>query len=789
MVTLGNAILYATIVVSAAALLGLLLKEFKRGEVFTKLATPAILLSAGLLTFSYLLLTYYFAVSDFSYEYVWQYSSTDLPLEYKLSGTWAGQPGTYLLWVWVIFLSSAWLAITTKHSTSLARRTQIITLIIGIYFIVLTLIQTPFKSIYELSNIAEMIASGSLPANFVPLEGNGLNALLVNFWMIVHPPLMFIGYAGMTIPFATAIVYLLTKEDGWEELGRQWARFTWLFLGMGIAVGGVWAYLVLGWGGFWAWDPVETASFIPWLTLTGFLHAAALHRKNKNTFVIAAPMLAAVSFILVIYAAIVVRSGVFNSVHAFGEATTGTLLLTFIAVTTLVTLGLGIKRYFEETETKEEDRGFWNKTNIFYVTLLVFVVLAFVSFWGITFPVFIQLTQGIKVNVASDTMNFFNVWSYPFTLILLLALGFCLNYKESLKEKQKKTLFIVTTLTILTMLLRTDNFYVLDHNSPFWVREPGIYKLIGSISLLSIFPPLIYAASSVIEYLNGYMRSTNMRVRIKGIGISMVHIAVVLIIIGAVVSSMRTTSIDRINIPIGAQGQLLDVGNGYGIRVVELSSRSLTDSISAGGTKISDVLSNPGGFSTNNVNIKGKVTEVLYTQTDTPPIIYTAYFKLDDGTGSIWVATQAAEPVSIPDGSTLSVKGFLTSITSSSLNRTFDPIIFSSPNEINEVAGTDSEKYNVQSVKLEVYQGNNKIGSGTAEYLQGKGGSGTYPMVSPSLGLFAGDVYVIFQGTGGGAIPLTLKIIPAVDLAWIGIVLFAVGIILIMLVKTKARSS
>jgi len=484
-----------------------------------------------------------------------------------------------------------------------------------------------------------------------------------------------------------------------------------------------------------------------------------------------------------------VRSGVFNSVHAFGEATTGTLLLTFIAVTTLVTLGLGIKRYFEETETKEEDRGFWNKTNIFYVTLLVFVVLAFVSFWGITFPVFIQLTQGIKVNVASDTMNFFNVWSYPFTLILLLALGFCLNYKESLKEKQKKTLFIVTTLTILTMLLRTDNFYVLDHNSPFWVREPGIYKLIGSISLLSIFPPLIYAASSVIEYLNGYMRSTNMRVRIKGIGISMVHIAVVLIIIGAVVSSMRTTSIDRINIPIGAQGQLLDVGNGYGIRVVELSSRSLTDSISAGGTKISDVLSNPGGFSTNNVNIKGKVTEVLYTQTDTPPIIYTAYFKLDDGTGSIWVATQAAEPVSIPDGSTLSVKGFLTSITSSSLNRTFDPIIFSSPNEINEVAGTDSEKYNVQSVKLEVYQGNNKIGSGTAEYLQGKGGSGTYPMVSPSLGLFAGDVYVIFQGTGGGAIPLTLKIIPAVDLAWIGIVLFAVGIILIMLVKTKARSS
>ncbi len=770
MITFGNAILYASIVVSAAALLGLLLKEFKRGEVFKKFVTPAILLSAGLLTFSYLLLTYYFAVSDFSYEYVWQYSSTDLPLEYKLSGTWAGQPGTYLLWVLVIFLSSAWLAITTKHSTQLARRTQIITLAIGIYFIVLTLIQTPFKSIYELSNIAEMIARGDLPANFVPAEGNGLNALLVNFWMIVHPPLIFIGYAAMTIPFASAIVYLITKEDGWEELGRQWARFTWLFLGMGIAVGGVWAYLVLGWGGFWAWDPVETASFIPWLTLTGFLHAAAIHRKNKNTFTIAAPMLAAVSFILVIYAAIVVRSGLFNSVHAFGEASTGTLLLFFIGVTTLVSLGLGIKRYFEETETTEEDRSFWNKTNIFYVTLLLFVVLAFVSFWGITYPVFIQITQGLKVNVASDTKNFFNVWSYPFTLILLLTLGFCLNYKESVKEKQKKTLFIVMGLTILTMLPRTDNFYVLDHNSPFWVREPGIYKLIGSISVLSIFPPLIYAAASVIKYLNGYMRTTSMRVRIKGIGITMVHIAVVLIIIGAVVSSTRTTSIEGINIPIAAQGQLIDVGNDYRIRVVELSSGPLLESASTGEIKISDVLANPSAFEKVNVKISGKVTNVKSSEG------HGTLIELTDSSGSIWAIFQ--ENLAIQIDTRLTVEGRV-------MSGFEKPVISAtSGNEI-----VQSDRYNLQSVKLEVYQGNNKIGSGTAEYLQGKGGSGTYPMVSPSLGLFAGDVYVIFQGTGGGAIPLTLKIIPAVDLAWIGIILFAVGIILIMLVKTKARGS
>lgn len=238
MIPLGDILLYASLAISVLTLVGLLLKDQKNIDVLNRYATPAILLVAGLLTFAYLLLTYYFVTGNFAYDYVWQYSSSDLPLVYKLSGTWAGQPGTYLLWVWVIFLSAAWLAWSTKHYSALARRTQIITLITGIYLLILTLIQTPFKLIIERPEVVEMIAKGTLAPDFVPLDGNGLNALLVNFWMIVHPPFMFIGYATMTIPFAAAIVYLLTKEDGWEELSRQWARFTWLILGMGISSGG-----------------------------------------------------------------------------------------------------------------------------------------------------------------------------------------------------------------------------------------------------------------------------------------------------------------------------------------------------------------------------------------------------------------------------------------------------------------------------------------------------------------------------------------------------------------------
>lgn len=773
MVTLGNGILYATFIFGAVALIGLLLKEFKNIDIVNRLISPMIILSAGLLTFAYGLLTYYFAVSDFTYEYVWQYSSIDLPMVYKLSGTWAGQPGTYLLWVWIIFLSSAWLALTTKHATALARRTQIITVLVGIYFIILTLIQTPFKSIYETR--PDLIG-------YVPPDGSGLNALLVNFWMVVHPPLMFIGYAAMTIPFAAAIVYLITKEEGWEELSRQWSRFTWLFLGMGIAVGGVWAYLVLGWGGFWAWDPVETASFIPWLTLTGYLHAASLHRKNKSTFAVAAPVLACVSFMLVLYAAIVVRSGIFNSVHAFGEATTGTLLISSIVIVMVVSGILSFKRYFEESGTEEVDLGFWTKTNVFYVTLLLFVVLAFISFWGITYPVFIQLTQGLKVNVASDTKNFFNIWSYPFTILLLLALGFCLNYKESDKANQKRDLFIVMAISIIAMFPRTAGFYVLDHNSPFWIREPFLYKLIGNISLLSIFPSLVYAASSIITYLQGYFRTASLKVRIKGTGLAMVHLAVVFIIFGAVISSTLDTKIENINIPLGAKGQIVPVDGGYSIKIIDFTTGSLTNTIETGGARISDIINNPSNFGSESIDVRGKVTAVTATQT-TEPVTYRTYFELDDGTGGIWVVTQTEEAITIPEGISLNVKGFLNNAKNPSTNST-ELMVFVSPSDISETADV-SGRYNVQTVRLEVYENNRMIGSGKAEYLEGSSsGSGTFPMVDNTI--TGSQVYVIFQGMGGGVIPLTLQIKPAIDFTWAGIILFAIGMIFIMRARSKS---
>jgi cytochrome c biogenesis factor len=274
-----------------------------------------------------------------------------------------------------------------------------------------------------------------------------------------------------------------------------------------------------------------------------------------------------------------------------------------------------------------------------------------------------------------------------------------------------------------------------------------------------------------------------MRPKIKGIGIAAIHFGVVFILFGAVISSSFTHTVEGINIPLLAKGEKVAVGDDYSIKVVDVTTRSLAESNYSGGTRISDILNHPENYGSNSVVVSGSVGDVLNSQTKTEPVTYTTYLEINDGTGNLWAATQTDTPLSIPADTKLTVTGFLTSgFKSSSINRTFDLIILASPNDISE--STASGQYKVQSVKLEVYQKDNMIGSGIAEYLEGKG-SGTFPMVSSSI--TGTDVYVIFQGIGGGYVPLTLKIIPAINFAWLGIVLFAVGIILIMAMKTRRR--
>ncbi|MCL7411525.1 MAG: cytochrome c biogenesis protein CcsA [Methanosarcinaceae archaeon] len=753
----GNIVLYLSMLTAAVALFGLLLKELRNDDVYMGIVPWASRATFVLLAFDLLLLTYHFITSDFTIMYVWQFTSLSLPTIYKISAVLAGQSGTLLLWSLIIFMCSTWIAETKKWDNPFVRQIQIVTIITGMFFTVLTIMESPFATIYAIDP--------SLPLGFIPQDGNGLNALLINPWMAIHPPIVFIAYGLATIPFAAALVYLLTGNREWEAIARPWSRLTWLFLTLTIAIGGLWAYLVLGWGGFWAWDPVETSSLIPWITVTAYMHAAYQYRKDKNVLNIGAPVLAVVTMILVVYAALVTRSGIFESVHAFGDSPSGMMFLIFIVAALLVTAALVARKYSYENsgdsgsdgEDDEETSIFEylsRKSIQFYLTVILLTILAFISFWGITFPAIIQLVKHMKVGVG---VEFFNIWGYPAFIALMVMMGYCLQRGDD--KFRKQTLIAVSAATVLLSFVSIGpEFHVMDHTSNFWTAQPFLYKLIGSISLLSMMPPIMYVIGAALERMVVDLKAKpSGRVLARKTGINIIHIGMALILFGAVMSVSFTTSIGA-DVGMNQIGQVVFLDDGYGVKVVDY----VTESGSAGypGDKISDVKRNPSAYQS--AQVSGKISEIQSIGS------YTG-FKLSDGSDYIWVATGGAD---IAVGDELTVSGsVMRDFKSNSTGMVFDAIIFAS--DISSIsAGTDMS----QKVYLEVYKNGERIGKGVSEFVVYKQGDATHPMVDRSL---TGDVYVIFQGASSYSIPLTILIKPFVNEVWIGVILFSVGILLI----------
>ncbi len=288
-----------------------------------------------------------------SYEYVYNHSSTDLSWFYRISAFWAGQQGSLLLWAWAILVMLMFVRYTghTKEfaESKLMDITTMVTMAIVSVFLILLVIDNPFSAF-------RIMPTGSIePTNWNPFAilydvpyGQGMNPLLRNPWMAVHPPMLFLGYAAFTIPFAAAVANLITKDSRWTQVARDWMRIAWLFLTLGIGLGGFWAYEVLGWGAwYWTWDPVETSSLIPWITATAYLHAQSRSKHGEYGFL--APLLAIVSFILVIFATFVTRSGIWASVHSWQDFTTeGLIIAIFLVILTGSSIFLLGKRYLEE---------------------------------------------------------------------------------------------------------------------------------------------------------------------------------------------------------------------------------------------------------------------------------------------------------------------------------------------------------------------------------------------------------------------------------------------------------
>ena len=342
---------------------------------------------------------------DFNVQYVWSYTSRNLPTPYVISAFYGGQSGSLLFWALILSMFAAtaqWL--TPKRYDYLMPYVAAVTSMITLFFVVVVLFASnPFER---------------LP--FTPAEGNGLNPQLQNPGMVIHPPMLYLGYISISIPFAFAVAALLTKrlDTGWLHAIRRWTIVSWIFLSVGITLGMWWAYVELGWGGYWAWDPVENASLLPWLTMTAFLHSVMIQEKRgmlKKWNMI----LIALSFMLSIFGTFITRSGIISSVHSFTQSAVGFYFLAFLVLSGISLTWLFWKR-LPILEPESQLESMISREASFLFNNLLLVGMAFSILWGTLFPIISELVRGTQVTVGPP---FFNQVNIPIGLALLGLAG------------------------------------------------------------------------------------------------------------------------------------------------------------------------------------------------------------------------------------------------------------------------------------------------------------------------------------------------------------------------------
>jgi cytochrome c-type biogenesis protein CcmF len=382
---------------------------------------------AGIASFAIVLLAAVVLVvaafqNDFSIAYIFHHSNRDLPAPYKFATLWSGQEGSLLFWA--LLLSAYGLVLRLRYKTDVrlfAYASVIIAAVQVFFLLLLNFAANPFG-----------IMQGSLPA-----DGNGLNPLLQYPEMVIHPPMLYLGYVGFTVPFAFALAALIMRYPGekWIQITRRWTMVTWGFLTCGVFLGAHWAYSVLGWGGYWGWDPVENASLMPWLTGTAFLHSVMMQEKRGmlktwNMWLIFS------TFMLSIFGTLLTRSGIVSSVHAFAQSSIGDWFVVFLAIIFATCLFFYVKnRSHLRTEHKLE--SLISRESSFLFNNLLLLVACFTVLWGTLFPVLSEWVQGTKVTVGPP---FFNRVNVPVALLLLLltAIGPLLAWRRTSIESLKR---------------------------------------------------------------------------------------------------------------------------------------------------------------------------------------------------------------------------------------------------------------------------------------------------------------------------------------------------------------
>ena len=419
----GFGVLFITFFVALYSVFAAFYGERKQIPALVESARRAMLLTWPLLTLASAVIIYLLVNNHYEVQFVYEVTSRSMPMYLKITAWWGGQAGSLLFWSW---LMAAFTSLVTLRKWDRDREfLPWVIVVAGItmaFFIGMNVFfENPFAKLYQTFDGVQPYtfrpADGVL---FTPADGRGLNPLLRHPGMIIHPPMLYLGFVSFVIPYAFAMAALITgrTDDRWIRVTRRWTLWAWLFLSFGLVLGGRWAYDVLGWGGYWGWDPVEIAAFMPWLTGTAFLHSVMIQEKRgmlKHWNM----LLIILTYDLVIFGTFLTRSGVLSSVHSFAQSAIGPLFFAFIGFTLITSVALLIWRW-SSLRSETEMTSVLSREALFLFNNLLFMGILVVCFWGVIFPLISELFTGQKVTVGPP---FYERATSPLFGALMLLMG------------------------------------------------------------------------------------------------------------------------------------------------------------------------------------------------------------------------------------------------------------------------------------------------------------------------------------------------------------------------------
>ena len=510
-------------------------------------------LGFGLHTLSLIALLYMQVSQDYSNAYVVGVINPALPTYLKMTALWGGQAGSLFFWSWIINLCLV-IALNRRHILQ-DNWGYLFALVNLIFFSGISMfLENPFNRVWQLSdsNLIEGLFSPAAGAQvYSGLIGRGLNPLLRHWGMIIHPPVLYIGFGAFLLPFAETLSHLVVKADGDDLIAalRPWLLVAWIFLTAGITLGSWWSYDVLGWGGYWAWDPVETSSLIPWLVSTGLLHSMFLQQK-KDIFKRINVILILSSYLLIIFSILMTRAGLISSVHAFGESSISIPLTVFLVVFLALSVALVAWRW-KKMDSGWEFQSWFSRDSLFLYTLVLLVAIALVCLWGLLYPLATGAFTGVEITLDR---GFYDRAVTPLLVLLALLMAVCplVGWSvASLKKLGKRALipFVAAILAAVAAYLWL---------SKSWVAVLSIFVV--ALGLAVLIATTIRDLRKAEKPLSTFWK---MRSRY---GAFLVHTGILMIMLGIVGVEGLSQSIQGTLVP----GDKMPLGE-FGVEFLELT--------------------------------------------------------------------------------------------------------------------------------------------------------------------------------------------------------------------------